>query len=161
MAQYCVRCGTALEERQAFGRSRLVCSACGYVHFDDPKVAVGVVAVREGRILLTKRNHEPKMGCWSFPSGFVDAYEDVRAAAVRETFEETGITVEVGALLGVFQEPGSRVIYLSFAAAAGPGEPVISDECMDVQFFPADALPELAFSHDAAIVDAWRRLSHR
>lgn len=133
-----------------------MCPACGQVHFDDPKVAVGVVAAREGQILLIRRNHEPKMGCWSFPSGFVDAYEDVVAAAAREAWEETGIRVTVGPLLGVFQEPGSRVIFLAYAAKAGPGEPVAGDECMDVRFFPTDALPELAFPHDQAIIAAWK-----
>ena len=157
MPSFCSACGTRLEERPAFGRVRPVCPACGQVHFDDPKVAVGVVAARDGQILLTRRNHEPKMGCWSFPSGFVDAYEDVVAAAARETWEETGIRVRVKDLLGVYQEPGSRVIYLAYAADAEPGEPVVGDECMEVDFFPAGTLPQLAFHHDAAILDAWRR----
>lgn len=159
MATYCSECGARLAEREAFGRLRPVCLSCGHVHFEDPKVAVGVVAARDGQILLTRRNHEPKMGCWSFPSGFVDAYEDVVAAAAREAWEETGIRVRVGKLLGVYQESGSRVIYLAYAAEAGPGEPMIGDECMDVRFFPVDALPDLAFSHDAAILEAWRRVS--
>lgn len=156
MANFCSACGARLEQREAFGRTRPVCPTCQQVHFDDPKVAVGVVASRDGAILMTRRNHEPKMGSWSFPSGFVDAYEDVIAAAAREAREETGIDVRVGRLLGVFQEPGSRVIFLAFAAEAGPGEPVPSDECMDVRFFPPDDLPEPAFYHDPAIITAWR-----
>ena len=154
-------CGARRAQRTAFGHLRPVCPACGRVHFEDPKVAVGVVAARDGQILLTRRNHEPKMGCWSFPSGFVDAYEDVVEAAARETWEETGIRAQVCDLLGVYQEPGSRVIYLAYAAEAGPGEPVVGDECMDVRFFPADALPPLAFHHDAAILETWRRLRDR
>ena len=149
-------CGAALERREAFGRERLVCPACGYVHFDDPKVAVGVVAERDGQILMTQRNHEPKLGAWSFPSGFVDAYEDVEAAAVREAWEETGLRVAIETLLGVYQEPGSRVIFLVYAATAEAGEPVPGDECLDVRFFPPDALPPPAFHHDGAIVEAWR-----
>ena len=156
MANFCSACGTALERRHLFGKVRLACPACGQVYFDDPKVAVGVVASRDGQILLTRRNHEPKMGCWSFPSGFVDAFEDVVEGAAREAWEETGIRITVGRLLGVYQEPGSRVIYLAYAAEAGPGAPVVGDECMDVRFFPTDALPELAFHHDAAILAAWR-----
>lgn len=159
MANFCIECGTRLEPREMFGRERGVCPACGHVHFDEPKVAVGVVASRDGQVLLTRRNHEPKLGCWSFPSGYVDAFEDVRAGAAREAWEETGIRVEVGPLLGVWQEPGSRVIYLAFAAEAAAGDPIVGDECMDVRFFPADALPDLAFTHDGAIVAAWRRTS--
>lgn len=155
---FCVECGARLEEREAFGRTRPVCPNCGHVHFDDPKVGVGVVAERNGGILLTRRNHEPKLGQWSFPAGFMDAGENVREAAAREALEETGIQVAVGPLLGVFQEQGSRVVFLAFAAAAPEGEPVCGDECLEVRFFPLDALPPLAFSTDAAILDAWRAL---
>lgn len=154
---YCPMCAATLERREAFGRECPVCPACGYTHFDDPKVAVGVVAERDGQILMTQRNHEPKLGAWSFPSGFVDAYEDVEAAAVREAWEETGIRVRIDRLLGVYQEPGSRVIFLAYAATAEPGEPVPGDECFDVRFFPPDELPPAAFHHDSAIIAAWRR----
>jgi 8-oxo-dGTP diphosphatase len=154
-AAFCVECGARLEPRQAFGRERLVCPKCGHVHFDDPKVAVGVVAERDGAILLTRRNHEPKLGAWSFPSGYVDAYEDVQQAAVRETWEETGIRIRIKRLLGVYQEPDSRVIFLAFAAVAEPGEPVPGDECFEVRFFPPEDLPPPAFLHDTAILAAW------
>jgi len=155
MAAFCIECGTALEQRQTFGRARPVCPSCGHTHFEDPKVAVGVVAERDGAILMTQRNHEPKLGAWSFPSGFVDAYENVEDAAVREAWEETGVRVRILALLGVYQEPKSRVVYLAYAAAAEPGALVCGDECLDVRFIPADALPEPAFHHDTAIMAAW------
>jgi ADP-ribose pyrophosphatase YjhB (NUDIX family) len=155
-ARYCIHCAAPLEVREVFGKARPVCPACGHVHFEDPKVAVGVVAERGGAILLTKRNHEPRMGCWSFPSGFVDAGEDVRAAAVREALEETGIRVELERLLGVYQEEGSRVVYIAYAARAGEGQPVADEESMEVRFFDANALPELAFPHDGEILNAWR-----
>ena len=67
---FCVECGSRLEPREAFGRVRQVCPTCGHVHFEDPKVGVGVVATRDGRILLTRRNHEPKLGEWSFPARY-------------------------------------------------------------------------------------------
>jgi ADP-ribose pyrophosphatase YjhB (NUDIX family) len=145
-----------LEPRTSFGRERPVCPACGYTHFDDPKVAAGVVAERDGAILMTRRNHEPKLGEWSFPSGYVDAFEDVREAAAREALEETGIRVAIEQLLGVYQEAGSRVIYLAFAGRAGAGDPVCGDECLEVRFFPPDDLPPPAFPHDEAILAAWR-----
>lgn len=155
-ARYCLRCGVALAPRQIFGHTRPACPACDYVYFEDPKVAVGVVADRRGQILLTRRNHEPRMGRWSFPSGFVDAGEDVRAAAVREAHEETGIIVQLRSLLGIYQEEGSRVIYIAYAAAAGEGDPVADEESMEVRFFPEAALPDLAFTHDGEILRAWR-----
>ena len=161
MASFCADCGAALELREAFGKERPVCPRCGHVHFEDPKVAVGVVATREGRILLTRRNHEPGMGKWSFPAGFADAYEDVVAAASRETFEETGVRVAVGALLGVFQAPDSRVVFLAYAADAGPEPPICGPECYDVGYFAPEDLPELAFVTDADVLAAWRELIER
>ncbi|HTE83348.1 MAG TPA: NUDIX hydrolase [Dehalococcoidia bacterium] len=159
--RFCPMCASALAAREVFGRVRSACPACDYVHFEDPKVAVGVVAERDGEILLTRRNHEPKMGCWSFPSGFVDAGEDVQVAAIREALEETGIPVELDGLLGVYQESGSRVVYIAYAARAGGGEPVPDAESMEVRFFSADALPELAFPHDGEILSAWRKGQRR
>ncbi len=156
---FCVECGTRLEQREAFGQQRLVCPACGHVHFDDPKVGVGVVASRCGRILLTRRNHEPRMGEWSFPAGFVDAGENVVEAAAREALEETGVRVQVGPLLGVFQEQGSKVVFLAYAAAAGDETPICGDECMDVRYFAPDELPPLAFGTDAQVMQSWRSLT--
>jgi len=102
---FCSRCGRPREERTVRGRQRQVCTGCERIAYTDPKVAVGVVAARDGAVLLTQRNHQPKMGEWSFPSGFVDAGERVEDAAVREVKEETGIDVRVERLLGVFSEP--------------------------------------------------------
>lgn len=155
-ATFCPQCGSRLGLQSAFGRERPVCPDCGHVHFEDPKVAVGVVAERNGAILFTRRNHEPKLGSWSFPSGYVDAFEDVREAAVREAWEETGVGVRIDGLLGIFQEPGSRVIFLAFAASADDAKPVPGDECFEVRYFPSEALPPPAFLHDSAIIAAWR-----
>ena len=107
MATYCRECGHALEQRSAFGKTRGVCPNCGYTHFDDPKVAVGVVVEKDGGIVLGRRNHEPKLGCWSFPSGFVDAGEVPEDAARREVEEETGLEVRIDRLLGVYSRPAS------------------------------------------------------
>jgi len=156
-AGFCIECGAAMQQHEAFGRLRPVCPLCGYVHFDDPKVGVGVVAERGGRILLVRRNHEPKLGEWSFPGGFVDAGEDVVEAAMREAWEETGVHVAVGQLLGVFQEHSSRVIFLAYAATATNDEIVCSTECQEVRYFSPTELPPLAFGTDNAILAAWQR----
>ena len=128
------------------------------MHFDAPKVAVGVVAERRGKLLLVRRNHEPRMGEWSFPSGYVDRGEVLEEAAIRETKEETGLDVKLGPLLGAWSSRGEGVIFLAYAARAPSGRTVIGPECMDVRFFAPDALPPLAFQHDSSILRAWRTL---
>jgi 8-oxo-dGTP diphosphatase len=154
-AAFCRECGARLEPREAFGRTRSVCPNCGYVHFDDPKVAVGVVVEMDGGIVLGKRNHDPKMGCWSFPSGFVDAGEVVEQAAVREVEEETGLQVRIDRLLGVYSTQGERVVFIAFAGSPVGGRLQAGEECIEVAVFQADQLPELAFPNDGAILAAW------
>ncbi len=160
-ARFCPRCGAALPAPVAGVRAS--CPEGHYTWHPDPKVAVGVVVAREGargaEILLVRRNHEPAMGRWAFPSGFVDAGEVVEDAAAREVIEETGVTVRLDGLLGVYSEPGNQVVFVAFAGTPTGGEPAPGDEAFAVGYFPVDALPDLPFPHDARILDDWR--AHR
>jgi ADP-ribose pyrophosphatase YjhB (NUDIX family) len=154
-AGFCPVCGAALLAGAGPG-GRPECAACGYVRYDNPKVATGVVAERDGRILLVRRNHEPMLGRWSFPSGFVDAGEVVGEAAAREAREETGVEVRIDQLLGVYSRRGDPVVFVAYAATVVAGEPAAGPEAFEVGLFAPEALPALAFPHDPAILDAWR-----
>ncbi len=153
--RYCPQCTTALDLQQIAGRQRPHCSKCGYTYFEDPKVAVGVVATKEGRILLIQRNHEPKMGEWSFPSGFVDAGERVEEAAIREVREEAGVEVTLQGLLGVYSRSGERVIFIAYAGEVVGGEAMPGDEAIAVEYFEPHNMPAPAFPHDGQIVLDW------
>ena len=159
-ARYCPRCGEAIEPIEPSSTGPLArCAApgCDYVQYRDPKVAAGVVATTPaGRILLVRRNHEPALGRWSFPSGYVDAGEVVEQAAAREVREEAGVEVRIDRLLGVYSEPGEAVIFVAYAGEVVGGEPAPGDEAFEVALFAPDELPDLPFSHDAAIIEAWR-----
>jgi 8-oxo-dGTP diphosphatase len=65
-----------------------------------------VVTDGEGRLLMIKRGHEPGAGLWSIPGGRIEPGETDTEALVREMLEETGLTVQVGALIGSVQRPG-------------------------------------------------------
>ena len=65
-----------------------------------------VVTDEQGRLLMIKRGHEPGAGLWSIPGGRIEPGETDTEALVREMLEETGLTVEVGRLLGTVQRPG-------------------------------------------------------
>ena len=69
---------------------------------DSPLVGVGAIIVEGGRVLLIKRAKPPLEGQWSIPGGMLEIGEELREAAIREVREETGIKVEAGELLGVF-----------------------------------------------------------
>ena len=80
-----------------------------------PIVGVGAVVVDDGRVLLVRRAHEPLKGEWSIPGGAVEVGETLETAVVREVREETGLEVEVGALIDVLDRirpaPDGRTLY--------------------------------------------------
>jgi 8-oxo-dGTP diphosphatase len=69
---------------------------------DRPIVGVGGVVVQDGRALIVKRAHEPRKGEWSLPGGIVELGETLVDAARREIKEETGLDVDVGDVIEVF-----------------------------------------------------------
>lgn len=111
-------------------------------------------------IVLIKRANPPHG--YALPGGFVDVGETVEAAAVREAKEETGLTVTLDQLLGVYSDPArdprghtASVVY----TATAEGSPLASDDaCGILLLYPRDPLPEMAFDH-AAILTDFRRLN--
>jgi ADP-ribose pyrophosphatase YjhB (NUDIX family) len=119
--RFCPLCAGALA-REAVApdqREQAVCSACRFVFYLNPKVVAGTILEREGRILLTRRAINPGRGLWTFPGGFVDFGETVTDAALRETFEETGLRAELTGLLNVYSYPGAPVIIVYRARVTG------------------------------------------
>lgn len=146
---FCTACAAPLDTS---GRHP-VCTGCGRTHFRDPKVGVGVVVHDEqGRLLLVRRGVGPGKGLWALPAGFVDADEDPRLAAARETYEETGLRVEVGAVVDVYPVPGrgGASFFLAFSGRLVGGTLAAADDALDARFFGPHELPELAFESTRA-----------
>ena len=148
--RFCPTCGGALEMRslKATDPERLVCAACGFVFYLDPKVAVGtIISDSAGRIVLVKRAIEPGYGKWVFPGGFVDRGEQVHLAAVREAKEEAGLDVTLDHLINIYSYPGRAPVIIVFAASVLGGELCCDDEGLEAGWFTADEIPwdELAF----------------
>src|SRR5438105_5142801 len=140
--RFCARCGGPMEPRllKATEPERLVCARCSFVHYIDPKVAVGtIIADDTGRIVLVKRAIEPGYGKWVFPGGFIDRGETVEAAAMREAREECGLAVWLDRLVNIYWYPGVAVIIISFAATAVGGCLACDHSSMEGQLF---ATPE-------------------
>jgi len=148
--RFCARCGGALEARllKATEPERLVCVRCSFVHYVDPKVAVGtIISDDQGRIVLVRRAIEPGYGKWVFPGGFIDRGETVEAAAVREAREEGGLDIRLDRLIDVYSYPGVAAISIAYAATVVGGCLGCDDEGLEAQLFEPERIPweELAF----------------
>ena len=148
--KFCSHCGSAaLERRIPPGDTlpRFVCSDCGTIHYQNPKVVVGCLPVWEERVLLCKRAIDPRQGLWTLPAGFLENGETIFAGAMRETAEEARARVELGPLYTMISLPQINQIYVMFRArlldlAFGPGS-----ESLEVRLFDENDVPwsELAF----------------
>jgi ADP-ribose pyrophosphatase YjhB (NUDIX family) len=146
--RFCPYCGVPVERRFLFGEERATCPQCGWIHFEDPKVAAGVLVELEDRILLVRRNNDPERGRWSIPAGFVNAYEDPARAAERECLEETGLVVralKLAALVSGREHPRGADILLVYTAEITGGRLSAADDADQAEFFAREALPPLAF----------------
>lgn len=159
--RYCPHCGSHTKSKKVNDKLRRVCPSCGYIHFTDPKVGVGVVLLLDGKLLLVKRAMMPEAGKWSLPAGYLDYGEDPQSTAVREVFEETGLIIEIDGLLDVYHNPsalrqGGASIFILYWAKLVSGEIAAGDDAVDVGFFSPDELPELAFSSTLDVISRWR-----
>jgi ADP-ribose pyrophosphatase YjhB (NUDIX family) len=164
--RFCPLCSATLQLRTLKDGEpqRLVCSACAFVFYLDPKVAACTICMLDGGIILLRRSIEPAVGKWVFPGGFVDRGESVAAAAVRETKEEVNLKVSLTGILDVYSYPRNPVVVVVYAAEVVGGEMFACDECDEVKTFPPESLPweELAFdSTKAALRDYVRRFFPR
>ena len=160
--RFCPPCGGALTTRviKPSEPARLVCDACGFVLYLNPKLAACAITTLGGEVVLLRRGIEPQRGKWVFPGGFVDRGETAAEAAVRETREEVQLEVEVEGLLGVYSYPGNEVVVVVYATRPVGGTLAAGDECLEARTFALDQIPwdELAFqSTREALVEYVRR----
>jgi 8-oxo-dGTP diphosphatase len=139
-------------------RVRWHCSTCAYIHYENPVPGVGLLIELDGKLALIQRGAPPHEGEWTFPSGFIEIDEHADAAAVREAFEETGLTVKLTRLLSVhsFPEgpPLSGIIVFYVAEPVGLLTLNAGDDARDVQFFDINAIGELPFrTHNEALAN--------
>ncbi len=147
--RFCPLCGAVLAPRamEAGKRPEMVCTGCEFVYYMMQKVVAGTIPWRDGRLLLTRRAIEPSLGKWTFPGGYVDWGETVEAAALRETSEETGLTVALGGLLGVYSYASSPVVIVVYRARVLGGTLTLCHENDRLEWMTPAEVPwdELAF----------------
>ena len=148
--KHCKNCGTAVIYRipdDGDTRERAVCGDCGLVHYENPLNVVGTLPVWQDRVLLCKRNIEPRWGKWTLPAGFMELGETTAEGAARETHEEAGAQIELEGLFTVLSVPRVGQVHLFYRAR------LLSDvfdpgfETIEARLFRQDEIPweEIAF----------------
>ena len=160
---FCVECGQPLAETQlpTEDRPRLVCAACGYIHYLNPKVVSGTLPIWNGAVWLLRRAIAPRIGYWSHPAGYQEIGESTEEAAIRETWEEITLPVRLTSLHGVYSHPASPVVNVVYLAApVDPSHaPRPGKESLSVAAFLPDAIPwaEIAFPSTRGALEDWVR----
>ena len=166
---YCSQCGQPTELRIPEGDhvQRAVCTACGTVHYRNPKVIVGCVPEWEdGRIVMCRRAIEPRLGLWTFPAGFLEMGETSGAGAAREALEEAQAEVEPGELFVVINVPYVSQVYLIHRARLKAARFGPTNESSEVVLMREDEIPwdDIAFPtiwHGLKFFFADRASGHR
>jgi 8-oxo-dGTP diphosphatase len=127
---------------------------------EAPLVGVGAIIIEDNRVVLVKRAHPPLQAEWSIPGGVLEVGELVREAAVREAREETGLSVEPGELLGVYdrilRDVEQRVQYhyvlIDFLCRRVGGELFAASDAAEVRWFAKEELSMLNLAEDTGDV---------
>ena len=160
---YCTRCGHPLEFGLVEGedRERLACTSCGYVAYVNPRLVVTAIPVMDdGRVVLLRRGIDPGRGFWAQPGGFLEVDETVSEAAMRETYEETGLVVQPGDIIGLYSRLEAAVVVIAFEAHVVAGTFRTNPEALEIVAFEPDEIPwdEVAFLTSKWAIRDWVRL---
>ena len=151
--KFCSECAHPLTVSVPEGdnRPRFVCTHCGTIHYQNPKMVIGSIPVWEQdgelKVLLCKRAIEPRYGYWTLPAGFMENGETTGAAAARETEEEAGANVELGHLFTLLNVVHVHQVHMFYLARLVDLDFAPGIESLDVQLFSESEIPwsDLAF----------------
>jgi ADP-ribose pyrophosphatase YjhB (NUDIX family) len=145
----------------------IVCERCSWRWYANPRPAAAVLVERRSdggqvEILLLRRAVEPGSGAWHLPAAYLDPHESFEQAAVRETREESGLSVELAGLTGVYHSPAANAVTAVFRAR--PKEPIdvrtdfeSSEHAWVARPDVPAWLPRIAFPSMAQAIADWAR----
>jgi len=148
--KYCNQCGSKLAYRIPEGddRLRFICDTCQTIHYQNPKLVVGIIPVWKERILLCRRSIEPQYGKWTIPAGYFEQGETVEAGAKRELHEEAGATVKYLEPYALYNLPFISQVYLIFRGPLQDKNYRSGYESLETLLFKEHEIPwdDLAFT---------------
>ncbi len=139
---YCLQCGElAIHEiPDGDSRERVVCTVCDYIHYENPKMICGALAIHQDKILLCRRAIEPRYGLWTLPAGFMEIGETMADGAKRETIEEAdGLAVNLK-LYTLFDLPNLGQIHAMYLANLQDGRFGVGSESLECRLFHPDEI---------------------
>jgi ADP-ribose pyrophosphatase YjhB (NUDIX family) len=150
LIQHCKSCGNTVTYRlpdDGDTRERAVCNACHTIHYENPLNVVGTVPVWGNKVLLCKRNIEPRFGKWTLPAGFMELNETVAEGAARETVEEAGAQFEIQELFTLMNVTRVGQVHFFYRAQLTSDEFDPGHETQEARLFAEDEIPwdEIAF----------------
>jgi ADP-ribose pyrophosphatase YjhB (NUDIX family) len=148
--KYCRECGAAVVYRipdDGDTKERAVCPACQTIHYENPLIVVGTVPYWNDRVLLCKRNIEPRFGKWTLPGGFMELQETTTEGAARETVEEAGAQFEMQGLFSLVNVARVGQVHLFYRARLTSDQFDPWPETMEARLFLESEIPweEIAF----------------
>lgn len=144
-------------------RERSVCSLCGFVDYQNPKIVVGSVAAFEDRVLLCRRAIEPRRGFWTLPAGYLEIGETAAEGARREAREEAAATIAIDRVLAIYSVPRISQVQIIFRARLERGEAAPGPESLEVRLARFEDIPwhDLAFPSVRRALESWRATQDR
>ncbi|MCB1959671.1 MAG: NUDIX hydrolase [Rhodocyclaceae bacterium] len=141
--KFCSACGATVTMRIPQGDTALrhVCDTCGEIHYQNPKLVVGAIALWGDQILLCRRAIEPRLGKWTLPAGFMENEETTAEAAARETLEEACARVEIDAPFAMVNIPRISQVHLFYRGRLLAPDFAAGDESLEVGLFDEADIP--------------------
>ena len=147
--KHCRACGAPVQYAVPAddNRERATCTACGTIHYENPLNVVGTVPAWEDRVLLCRRNIEPRHGFWTLPAGFMELGESTAQGALRETIEEAGANVEMLDLFTVLNVVRVGQVHFFYRARMLDTTLAPGPETIEAQLFSEAEIPweQIAF----------------
>ena len=148
--KHCRNCGIAVVYRlpdDGDTKERAICPACTTVHYENPLNVVGTVPYWGDKILLCKRNIEPRFGKWTLPAGFLELGETTAQGAARETHEEAGAQIEMEGLFSIISVARVGQVHMFYRARLLSDQFAPGVETIETQLYAEHEIPwdEIAF----------------